>query len=74
MTTENNKTEKEELEKLNELLNTQGSSGNWDYDPYMHGMYNGMELCLSILEGRDPVFKDAPDVWLSDSKEDMKPK
>ncbi len=37
------------IETLNEVKKVQGVSGNWDYDPYMHGMYNGMELCIAIL-------------------------
>ena len=51
---------------LRGITETQCSSGNWDYDPYMHGMANGMILALATLEGKDPVFKDAPDVWLAD--------
>lgn len=51
---------------IQDLVNVQGSSGNWNYDPYMHGMYNGMELVLAVLERREPVYKTAPDVWLSD--------
>ena len=50
-------------EQMRELLSTQGASGNWDYDPYMQGMYNGMELVLAAFEGRDPVFRSAPDHW-----------
>ena len=41
----------------------QGTEGNWDYGPYMHGMYNGIEICLSLLESRAPHFKNAPDHW-----------
>lgn len=52
------------LEKLNEMLDLQGSNGNWNCDPYMHGLYNGMEFMLSMVEEREPVFRDAPDKWL----------
>jgi hypothetical protein len=48
----------EKLEKANELLKVQGSTGNWDHDNYMTGMYNGMELIVSLFEERDPVYKD----------------
>ena len=58
---------KDELEIARELVKIQGSNGNWDWDGYMHGMYNGMELILSIFEDRSPVFKEAPDQWLKDS-------
>lgn len=52
-------------ENLHELLKIQGSEGNWDYDPYMHGMYNGMELIMATIENREPNFKDAPKKWRS---------
>lgn len=29
-------------------------------DPYMRGLYNGIELVLSSLEERDPVYKLKP--------------
>lgn len=31
---------------------------DWDYDNYMHGMYNGLEFALSVVEDRDPIYKD----------------
>lgn len=57
-----------ELTRIKNLLAIQGSQGNWNYDPYMHGMYNGMELCVAILEDREPVYKTAPKEWLSDKR------
>jgi len=54
------------INTLREMVNIQGWDGNWNYDPYMHGLYNGLEFALSIMEKRDPVFKEAPEVWLSD--------
>lgn len=45
---------------MNDLLKIQGQDGNYNYDSYMLGMYNGMELMVSIVEGRDPVFKSRP--------------
>ena len=59
------------IKKVRELMEVQGSDGNWNYDPYMHGMYNGMEMIVSILEERDPEFRNAPDVWLRDSVQTM---
>lgn len=58
----------EVLQQINEMLRIQGNKGNWDYDPYMHGMYNGMELIVSIVEGREPVFRNAPEAWKKDIK------
>lgn len=48
---------------LRNLHQIQGNRGNWDYDPYMHGMYNALEIAMAILEGRDPEFRSAPDQW-----------
>jgi len=57
--------EPEAVAKMQEMLEVQGSDGNWNYDPYMHGMYNGMEYMLSMVESREPVFREAPKKWLS---------
>jgi hypothetical protein len=34
---------------------------DWDQDPYMLGLYNGMEFALSVLDGREPKFHDPKD-------------
>ena len=52
----------------NEMLDVQGRNGSWDCDPYMHGLYNGMEFMLSLIEEREPKFREAPKKWLSESK------
>ena len=54
------------INTLREMVNIQGRDGNWNCDPYMLGLYNGLEFALSIMEERNPVFKEAPEVWLSD--------
>lgn len=51
---------------LQSLVHNQGQSGNWNYDPYMHGMFNGMDLMLAVLEGREPEYRSAPEHWLED--------
>ena len=56
-----------DLPQLRGMVAIQGSEGNWNYDAYMHGMYNGMELMLAILEDRDPKYRDAPEKWLCDN-------
>ncbi|MEC1351682.1 hypothetical protein [Bacillus licheniformis] len=48
------------LRAMREMVKIQGSDGNWNYDEYMRGMYNGMELMLSVIENREPVYKEAP--------------
>ena len=52
------------LDKANEMLKVQEQS--YDYDQYMHGLYNGMEFVLCLIEDRDPQFKSAPAVWGAD--------
>jgi hypothetical protein len=53
-----------DLEKLRDLVKTQCSDGNWNYDPYMHGMANGLICALAVLEGKEPKYMDAPSGWL----------
>jgi len=55
--------DKKLLETYQDLLKVQLSDGNWDADPYMHGMANGMILMDSIARGTDPEFLDAPKYW-----------
>jgi hypothetical protein len=52
------------MDSMRELLKTQGSSGNWDFSEYMLGMYNGMELMMATIEGRDPEFRTEPDEYI----------
>lgn len=47
-------------------LDIQGQNGNWNHDPYMHGMYNGLECALATIEGREPKYRPAPIEWLKD--------
>jgi len=56
--------------RMRELTNVQGGIGNWNYDNYMLGMYNGMELMLSIAEGREPVYKECEDKDMLYHKQD----
>lgn len=51
---------------LNEMLEVQGRDGTWNWDTYMHGLFNGMEYAVATLEGREPKFRVAPEKWLSD--------
>lgn len=54
------------LQQLRDLVQIQCDDGNWNYDPYMHGMANGMLLSLSVISGEEPQFMEAPDKWLDD--------
>lgn len=51
---------------LQEVIDVQCSDGNWNYDPYMHGLANGLILAMGIIKDKDPVFIDFPDDWLKD--------
>jgi hypothetical protein len=47
-----------QLDDLNNVLDIQGSEGNYNFDNYMLGMYNGMELMDSIVDSREPKFRE----------------
>lgn len=51
------------IKNLHDLIEIQGRDGNWDHDEYMFGMYNGMELALATIEGREPKYKERPNEW-----------
>jgi hypothetical protein len=57
---------KQSVEALKSLTEIQCSKGNWNHDPYMHGMANGMILALSLFERKPPDFLEAPKVWVED--------
>ena len=42
---------------MRELKRVQGEDGSWNYDSYNCGLYNGIEMSLSLLEDREPDFK-----------------
>lgn len=64
---------KNQIEAMKESLKIQGYDGNWNYDEYMFGMYNGMELMMAIVENREPVFKEKPTEWIKDNPDDSDP-
>lgn len=48
-----------------QMLLAQGVEGTWNSDSYMHGLYNGMEFIVAIMENREPVFRDPPEEWVT---------
>jgi len=52
------------IKELKDVIKVQCMSGNWNYDPYMHGMANGLICALAILTGKEPNYLHAPDEWL----------
>ena len=57
---------------IEEMIEIQSRSGNYDYDPYMHGMANGMIYIHSILTDKEPKYLTAPDKWLKDNDAEEK--
>ena len=61
----------QEIEKsIQDLIDIQLSPGNYDYDPYMYGMANGLILAQSCVTGISPEYAEAPEVWGEDKRED----
>jgi hypothetical protein len=59
----------ENIEKLKSVIEVQCMNGNWNYDPYMHGMANGLLCALSIMTGKEPEYLQSPAVWLNEKSE-----
>lgn len=50
------------LKDIDQMLETQRTSACYregTIDPYMQGLYNGMEFIRSIVAKQEPVFMDA---------------
>lgn len=56
----------------NEMLDIQGQKGNYDYDEYMLGLYNGMEYIIALFETREPNFISSKDVKFTKNKTQQK--
>jgi hypothetical protein len=57
---------KSKIEELRKMTEISCMKGTWDFDPYFHGMANGMIFALSLLEDKEPVYLEAPKVWTKD--------
>ena len=56
------------LKCANEMLEIQGRHGNYNYDSYMLGMYNGMEYIISLFEHREPNYRNGKEIeFLNDN-------
>lgn len=51
---------------ISDMIDIQCSDGNWNYSEYMLGLANGLIAAASCIDGTDPVYLDAPDVWMED--------
>ncbi len=70
---------KKQLEEWNhhlkcskEMLDIQGHNGNYNYDSYMLGLYNGMEYIIALFETREPIFKSGKDIEFISDKTQQK--
>lgn len=54
------------------MLDIQGQKGNYDYDEYMLGLYNGMEYIIALFETREPNFISGKDVEFTNNKTQQK--
>lgn len=55
------------IKQLGDVTAIQVSTGNWNYNEYMHGMANGLILALAIMQDREPEYLTAPKQWLKDA-------
>ena len=55
-----------------EMLDIQGQKGNYDYDEYMLGLYNGMEYIIALFETREPIYKSGKDIEFISDKTQQK--
>ena len=62
-----------QLESTQDIVNVQCNDGNWNYDPYMHGLANGMLIVQSMFTDKPPEFLEAPKVWLESISNNEKP-
>ena len=57
----------ERIGKNDEMVKIQCTDGNWDYDPYMHGMANALLLAQAVLKDSDYAPLSAPEKWRSEN-------
>lgn len=55
-----------------EMLEVQGRDGNYNYDSYTLGLYNGMEYTIALFETREPIFKSGKDIEFISDKTQQK--
>lgn len=63
---------KHHLKCSKEMLDIQGQKGNYDYDEYMLGLYNGMEHIIALFETREPNYTSGKDVEFTNNETQQK--
>lgn len=54
------------LEELRRVTKEAGADGEWDYNEYSRGIYNGLEGALAIMEGRRATYRSGKQEARSD--------
>ena len=55
--------EQKRIDASESLIKVQSFDGNWNADPYMHGMLNGMMLIHSVFTDKSFLPYEAPKRW-----------
>lgn len=63
-------TYEKQIKNLQDMIKVQCSPGNFDCNPYMHGLANGLLLAMSCFTDEEPKFLAAPVKWLDDQQLD----
>lgn len=45
------------LNEVKDVLKLAGQDGNWNFDSYNNGLFNGIELARTIMEGGEPQYR-----------------
>lgn len=61
------------LRTLEDLIKIQSSHGNWNYDPYMRGLANGLLIARSVAINKEPKFFKEPAEYLTYKPNNGKP-
>jgi len=48
----------ERIDGIKNLRDIHGQDVNWDHSDYMMGIYDGLEIAIAAMEGREPVTKN----------------
>ena len=59
------------IRDIKEVTKIQCTDGNWNYDPYMQGLANGLIMAVALLEAKEPRFFSRPKNWLHNNYEKM---
>ena len=49
--------------RIGKVVKVQKFDGNWNYDPYMFGLLNGMIMIEAMVKGKTPDFYEKPKRW-----------